>query len=771
MEQLKSKIELILRKQGKRGMPFTELRRRTHVHPKQYREFEITLRDLMDGGTVTVDRGRYTFVRAVDALPATITKVAGTFGFAKLEDESEIFIPGRFLRGSMPGDEVLVATKRSDGPSPEGQVLKIIHRADVTFTGKLIRMDSGRFAIETDQLMREPILLEHRPDPELKLGDKVLCRVSLRGEQHRDHRAEIVAGFGSSNQASSCIAALLEAAGVVDRFDDEVALEAENINEQGVCATDLLHRLDLREDCVFTIDGADSLDLDDAISLTRTDKGFRLGVHIADVSHYVLPFDPIDTEAYERATSIYFGNRVIPMLPKALSNGICSLHADVDRLALSVFLELDKSGQLQDFQFAKTVIRSRVKGVYDEINAIYDGTATAELLQKYSAVAEVLPLMKELATLRMEKRAERGVPEIMTEESKAVLDEAGVAIDVVSRKRGFSQEMIEEFMLLANEAAAKLGKREELPFLYRVHEPPTGEKVDNLTEVLRQLGLSAADIAGGATAPKLAQILASVMGTPLQTVIHTQVLRTMSKAQYSNNPIGHFGLVLDDYAHFTSPIRRYPDLVVHRMITAYLAGQPTALLQKRYKKFVEKAGKQSTEREIRAMKMERDCTDRYKAEFMQQHVGEWFDGVISGTASHGIYVQLPNTVEGMIRIEDLPQGRYNFDGAIQYTNEDTGMRYRIGDPLRIQCVKSDVNSGRIDFAVVEGGNKTDEVPAHDKKKKHHKEKSFKGKSPKGKGHKDDKHKKARPEKGEKKKHKHKDQKDHKKKPKKEKDAV
>ena len=362
-------------------------------------------------------------------------------------------------------------------------------------------------------------------------------------------------------------------------------------------------------------------------------------------------------------------------------------------------LTLDADANLIGFDFKKTVIRSRVKGVYAEINAFMDGTATAEIKAKYQPFSIQIALMKELAEKLIANRKLRGAPEIETAESKIIVDENDVAVDVVPRTRGFSERMIEEFMLVANEAAATLAKQANIPFVYRIHENPPDEKLEDLSEVLHLLGLNAKGIQHGVRPKRMAEILEQARGTPVYSIVNNQVLRAMAKAKYSENPVGHYGLALENYAHFTSPIRRYPDLMIHRILSELIATKDVSGITKHYRRLAHVTAFQSTNTELKAVRIERACEDCYKAEYMKNHIGETFDGIISGVTSNGFFVELPNTVEGMVRVEELPGGPYEFDGYFELKDKVNGHKYRVGNPVRAICTASDVNSGRIDFTL------------------------------------------------------------------------
>ena len=453
---------------------------------------------------------------------------------------------------------------------------------------------------------------------------------------------------------------------------------------------------------IFTIDSADSKDLDDAVSLQRDDEHWYLGVHIADVSHYVRPGTPLDLEAYRRGTSIYYADQVIPMLPKELSNGICSLNPDEVRLTFSALVTLKLSGEIEGFRFVKSYIRSRVKGVYAEINTILDGSASPEILKKYNQLLPQIQLMQQLAQILRKRRFDRGAMNISSNESKFIIEDGKIK-DIVPRPTGESERMIEEFMLTANQAAATLAIEQELPFIYRVHDRPQAIKVNLLHELLEHLNIRADRLLENPQPKDFADILESVRGTELEPVINNQLLRTMSKAVYSEKNIGHFGLVLDNYTHFTSPIRRYPDLAIHRILTSYLAGMPKDKLLKRYGSFVPAASKNSSQMEVNAMNIERDCEDCYKAEYMSHYIGEVFTGRITGVTNYGFYVELPNSVEGMVSVRDLPMGDYLLEDNIQLKETRRGTLYRIGQECTVRVASVDVSAGQVNFVLADKG--------------------------------------------------------------------
>ncbi len=639
--------------------------------------------------------------RADKALLCKVVKLGKNFAFVMLEDgTSDIFIPGRFTKGAMPGDDVLVEKfehPRVEG-SDEGAILAILtEKNDLVGT---VRRVEGRLRFVPDDCPAITMPLARDCEGGAKDGDKVAVEILNRGNRQEDHRVGVAMRFGSSDEAKRCAKALLYAKDIRTRFPDKVRDEAKKFEGAEVSEKDCEGRMDLRALPIFTIDSAETKDIDDAISLTRTsDGGFELGVHIADVSNYVKPGSELDNEAFSRATSVYYADQVVPMLPKALSNGICSLNENELRLAFSCLMRLDKEGNLTDYRFVKSIIRSRVKGVYSEINALLAGTADAEIKAKYADVIDQLPAMKELYGHRARLRKERGCMDIESGEVKLILDENGRCIDVKKRTSGESESMIEEFMLLANQCAAHFARVKQIPFVYRVHEEPNAEKLERLHTLLQACGIND-HFAKDVPIPKeLSAILEGVRGTPYEQIINTGMLRCMSKALYEEKPKGHYGLVLKDYAHFTSPIRRYPDLAIHRIMTDMLKGTEKETMILRYTDFAERASKQSSEREVIAMQIERKAEDCYKAEYARRHLGECYEGTISGVTQRGLFIELDNGVEGFVPASSLTPSGTSLTEGVRLTDPASGKTWSLGDKMMITIVRADVNLGKIDFEV------------------------------------------------------------------------
>lgn len=658
------------------------------------RAYLRALEQLSVQGVIAERHSGYVLAARAGMVRGEITTLCRTYGYAvKEEDATRIFISGRDLHGAMQGDIVLLQPVGVREGVPEAIVVRVLEAGKAQVSGVLVR-EEGTLRFLPDTLCRQSLYITGFADVAGREGDKVLATVVRRGRRHSEHQVRIDVILGSADSAKACCEAIVAVSGIPREFSEPVLAEAEALSARGILPEDLEGRLDLRdsEDVIFTIDGYDAKDLDDAISIAKTEHGYRLGVHIADVSHYVQPQTALDREAIARGTSVYYADQVIPMLPPALSNGICSLHPDVDRLTFSALMELDDHGELTSFSFRKTVICSRVKGVYREVNAILAGTADAALEEKYAAVKPALLLLNQLREVRLAMRKRRGAPSLETEESAFLLDENGICTEILPRTRGCGEELIEECMLLANEAAAKTAQQLHLPFVYRAHALPSEEKWQRLKESLDRLGIAHPQT----DTPKpmdYAKILEYVADDPRKVVVHHLVLRSMAKADYQTDAIGHFGLALADYTHFTSPIRRYPDLAIHRLLSAELAGErlPHAA------EFAHEAAIAGTMTEQRAVQTERSCEDCYRAEYLLAHIGESFDGVISGVTDFGIYVMLSNTAEGLVSLNALPNDDYAFDGFFTLKALGSGKQYMLGEPMRVTCVRANVANGNIDF--------------------------------------------------------------------------
>ena len=690
----------------RRPMTLRELQNNLQVDNSRLR---TTVSAMVATGELTIKNGQYapgfaafSNEAAPNAIPCTLVKLAARFGFASRDDGTgDIFIPGRALHGAMPQDKILV--KLFDRPrvegSSEGEVLEVTVPNN-RFAGTVCLSDDGRLCVEPDGCRDVKFLLAKQGSEGVHLGDKVGFLITHRGERHSDHRAAVVEKFGSSDYASECSKAILYGRNVRQEFPEDVLEEAHAYDNAVIDQTEAAKRLDLRTIPIFTIDSAETKDIDDAISLQKLADGYELGVHIADVSHYVRPGSALDTEAFERATSIYYADKVIPMLPTQLSNGICSLNQGEERLAFSCLMRLDEQGNISSYKFVKTVICSRVKGVYKEINALLapeEGADLSELQAKYAPVADQLPVMDELYRKRMELRKKRGGMDIESTEAKFIMDENGRCIDIVKRERGTSECMIEEFMLLANQCAANAGRTNKVPFVYRVHEAPDAEKMEKLSATLLACGLNAKFKNPIPTQLELAALLDETRGQPIQIPVHTGILRSMQKARYAPQPLGHYGLVLADYAHFTSPIRRYPDLAIHRILSELLLGASANQLNADFGEFAQRASEQSSKQEVAAVRIERDVEDLYKAEYMHSRLGEVYMGTVAGITPRGIFVELENTVEGFVPAAQLCKGEPQVIDGVSMLDPLTGRSWMLGTSMKIRVAGADVALGRVDF--------------------------------------------------------------------------
>ena len=658
--------------------------------------FYDALRSLKDRRMILLDREHNAKLIPVgEDVEATLISLSKNFGFARPDGGGDdIFIHGSALQGALVGDKIIVGDIRKDDRGPSGRVRRIVEHKPAQTTGTVSITDEGIEFIP-DNAIRYNLRMRERDLNGAKNGDKVMA--SLEQDYRGDWAyASVKKVFGSGRTARVCADAIVEQYGIPHVFPQEVLDEAERVGNEPISDEEYAKRLDLRGEPIFTIDSKDAKDLDDAISVKRTDFGYTLGVHIADVSHYVKEGSAIDEEAINRGTSVYFADRVIPMLPEVLSNGACSLNAGTDKLAFSALIELDKEGHITKYDFKKSIINSKVRGVYSEVNEILDGTASEEILNKYAPVMESLMLAKELADILKANSAARGTMELDSGESKFILDENGICIDIMPRVSGEAEQLIEQMMVTANIAAAKFSLDHKLPFLYRVHGTPDPKRVEELVTLLQLVGVPCKEIVKpNPETQDFAAILDRVRGLPCETLVSQRLLRTMEKARYSTEETGHFGLALSDYSHYTSPIRRYPDTSIHRVLSAFVEGMPAEEVRRRYAQFCETSATESSRNEIRALIAERDAEDCYMAEYMSQHIGEHFEGTVSGVTMRGVFVRLENSVEGFVSLDAFEGEDFVYDGLI--TQRSPKRELTIGTPLPIIVASAYVATGKVDF--------------------------------------------------------------------------
>ncbi len=658
--------------------------------------------------------------RPKDVFEGTVVKLTENYGFVRVEEfDKDVFVAGKFMMGTVVGDRVELRKIPSKRHQYEGEITEILEEK-TNLVATVEKEHGNLYAVLRDcPVLYLPIENRRR---DLKRGDVIVVDIYGRGRSHRALTAKIIENLGQVDCSTKAIELLLMEKQITADFEDKVLTEVNQVVNRIDMATEYKFREDLTGECIFTIDSASTKDIDDAISISRTADGYALSVHIADVSHFVKPASFVNQAAYTRGTSIYFGDSVIPMLPKALSNGACSLNEGEERLAFTCAMQLDKDGTVKSYRFFKSVIKSRLKGVYSEINDIIfedivkpkikakysleapadeQPKVSAQIREKYSEVYDSIMVAMELYSKLNKKRVQRGAMDIESDEAYIVFDEYKHVADIKKRERGESEKMIEEFMLLANGCSANLARKMDLPFVYRVHEEPEAEKMFTFKENLRRFGLKLEKKQGDSLQMAFSRLLDNTRGTKLQRFVHSGVLRAQSKAKYLEIPQGHFGLSLEDYAHFTSPIRRYPDLAVHRILTDVVNGVPKDKIKKKYEKFAKSAAKQSSDTELNAMQIERDATDIYIAEYMSDHTGEEFTGTVSSVMSFGVYVELDNTAEGLVHVSLTDMVNPILQEGFCLYCPVTGKKYTIGDTVKVKVIGTDILKGNIDFEFVE----------------------------------------------------------------------
>ncbi len=613
------------------------------------------------------------------------------YGFASLEGEDDLFVPPDETGGALDGDEVLIkrSGKAEKGRSGEATVVKILKRAHERLVGIYKAKNFYGIFISDNQKIGCDFLVADEDANGALDGQKVVIDIERYPSREKSGVGVVREILGFPTDFGVDVLSVVKGYGFETEFPGEVIKEADRLPNE---VSDKAGRLDLTDTIIFTIDGADTKDIDDAVSIEKNGDFWRLGVHIADVSNYVKPYSELDNEALKRGTSVYLADRVIPMLPPKLSNGICSLNEGELRYAVSVFMDIDKTGSVKSYSFKESVIKSAAKMTYDDVYLLMTGEADERLKKKYEAVTPSISEMRELFHVLKEASHNRGTIDFDMPEAKIVLNDDGEVENILLRERNEAHMMIEEFMVITNATVAEHMVKCGLPAIYRTHEAPDGEKLESFVRFAQSLGCNPPQ--GAVTPKRLQAFLESLKDEKIYSIISTAALRSMQKAKYSDENIGHYGLALGFYTHFTSPIRRYPDLMFHRALKAAMERDKKTL------EYVKKAGKRaaeiSSEREIAAERAERDTDDIKKAQYMEKHVGESFDGVISSVTRFGFFVALPNTVEGLVRIENLSGGRYEFDED-RLMIKGGSHSYRLGDSIRITVAAVNTQDGRIDF--------------------------------------------------------------------------
>jgi ribonuclease R len=715
---IKQTLLSFMREEAYRPMDIQELVAVFDINPDEYKSFKKVLKSMeREGLIVRTKKDKFGVPERLGLITGKLQVHQKGFGFLlpEAEGEKDVFIPSSSMNGAMNGDKVLVQITREDlnGKKREGEVREVLERSNSKIIGVYEDSRNFGFVVPEDTRLNQDIFISKKDRNGAKDGDVVICEIVKWADKRRSPEGIVKEVLGRKGDKGLDILTIIKKYGLPEEFSEKVLNYAENIEEE-IDSKEYARRKDLRNLRMVTIDGEDAKDLDDAVSIERLDNGkFRLGVHIADVSHYVREKNPLDKEALKRGTSVYLIDRVIPMLPKKLSNGICSLNPKVDRLALSCFMVIDKNGKVIQHEIEESVIKTSERMTYTDVTKILENN-NEELIKRYDYLVDDFKAMEELCNILREKRIKRGAIDFNFEESKIILNDLGKPIDIKPYDRAIANRIIEEFMLVCNETIAEHMFWTNLPFVYRIHEEPDEEKLEKFKEFVYNLGYI---VRWGQEAhPRALQdILEKVKGKKEETVVSTLLLRSMMQAKYSPECVGHFGLAAKYYCHFTSPIRRYPDLQIHRIIKEQLNGKIDEKRAGRLTNIVGIASKQSSEMERLAQEAEREVDDLKKAEYMQERIGEEFTAIISSVTSFGLFAELPNTIEGLIHITALDDDYYIYDEAhLCLIGERTKKVYRLGDEIKVKCTRVDIDNREVYFDLIEEEQPKEEIVPSEK---------------------------------------------------------
>ena len=679
------------------GKTATEILKTLQIPYREKNRIEVLLKELCEEGSLYKnDGGRYGTIEQLGLIKGKISGHERGFAFLvpadKANYDKDFFIPHKNLHGALHGDTVLIE-RVFDRSDDEGSVVKILERGYTKIVGTFRRDRKSGYLIPDEKKFGTEIYIPLSTCFNIKNGVKAVASITSY-PYGKAPGGEIVEVLGDEDDFFAEELSIIRSYDLREEFPPKVEKEATRVASKGISPEELLGRRDFRDKLIVTIDGEDTRDIDDAVSIEKDGEDYILGVHIADVTHYVGYRSPLDLEAFERGTSIYFPDRVLPMLPRALSNGICSLNEGEDRLTLSCIMRVNKKGVVVDREIVEGVIRSTHRMTYTEVGKILDGDK--ETCKKYALVKDMVGMFAELTHILQDMRSKKGNISLDVKEAKIILTEDN-EIKIPDYERAFSYQIIEAFMVLANETVAEYMHSIEAPFVYRIHEKPSEEKARTFQAFAKTLGLTAKFHTDDVKPYDYQKILKSAEDLPIYSVLNRVMLRSMQKAKYSPENLGHFGLASTCYCHFTSPIRRYPDLCIHRIIKEIIGGGYPQAVEK-YGSFVESAAEQSSERERRATEAEREVDDLYMTMYMSEHIGEEFDAVISGVTSFGLFAELPNTIEGFIPIETL-FGEYKFD-ADRFRLVGKKESYTIGENLHVKVVDVDFERRRTEFRLL-----------------------------------------------------------------------
>jgi ribonuclease R len=702
LEEKKRMLEELFASKEYKPMRFKDLVGLLQVPRGAKHELKQLLDQLISSGKIVLDgQSRYR-TPGDDVKQGIFSGTQRGFGFVSVEgEEQDIFIPAEATKGALHGDRVMIIIKEGQsGPRKEGAVTGILERSSNEVVGTFEKSKNFGFVLPDNQKFGKDIFIPKEFTKGAVSGHKVVVKLTSYGDAASNPEGKVIEILGHVNDPGVDIMSIVRAYDLPVEFSEEVMRSLGSVPEE-IDPEEIKNRKDIRNITTVTIDGEDAKDLDDAITLSKEGDIYRLGVHIADVTHYVREGAPLDREALKRGTSVYLVDRVIPMLPHKLSNGICSLNPGVDRMALSCFMDIDSKGTVLGHEIAETVIRSDRRMTYTNVAKIVEGS-DEEVIREYEELVPMFLLMQELAEVLRERRHKRGSINFDFPESKIIVDKRGKPLEVKPYERNKATKIIEEFMLIANETIAEDFFWQEIPFVYRTHDNPDEEKIKKLAIFINNFGYSIRLGQEEIHPKELQKLLLKVEDTPEEALISRLTLRSMKQAKYTVTNTGHFGLSAKYYCHFTSPIRRYPDLQIHRIIKENISGRLGEKRRTHYEKILYEVAEHSSKTERRADEAEREVEKLKKVEYMKEHIGETFEGVISGVTSWGMYVELPNTIEGMIRVSEMNDDYYIYDEErYQMVGEHTKKVYKLGQKVTIEVVNADKILRTIDFALVE----------------------------------------------------------------------